>query len=43
MDDGRVGGEHLRIAFSWTEADQLEEAARRLGIACRRVAGGHPA
>jgi 2-aminoadipate transaminase len=41
--DAQPGGEHLRIAFSWTDGDQLEEAARRLGIACRRVAEGDPA
>jgi 2-aminoadipate transaminase len=40
---GDVGGEYLRIAYSWTDRDQLEEAARRLGIACRRVAEGDPA
>lgn len=38
-----LDGEYLRIAFSWTGRDQLEEAARRLGIACRRVARGDAA
>jgi 2-aminoadipate transaminase len=36
-------GEFLRIAFAWTPAGDLEEAARRLGAACRRVAGGDAA
>jgi 2-aminoadipate transaminase len=40
---GLLPGDYLRIAYSWTAADQLEEAARRLGIACRRVAEGDPA
>lgn len=38
-----LGGEFLRIAYSWTDRDQLEEAARRLGTACGRVAAGDPA
>jgi len=42
-NDGRLGGEYLRIAYSWTDRDQLEEAARRLGVACERVAAGNPA
>jgi 2-aminoadipate transaminase len=33
-------GEYLRIAFAWTPGDALEEAARRIGAACRRVAAG---
>jgi DNA-binding transcriptional MocR family regulator len=33
-------GEHLRIAFSWTPMDQLEQAAERLAAACARVARG---
>lgn len=36
-------GEHLRIAFPWTPLDQLEEGARRIGLACRRVASGDAA
>ena len=40
---GDLGGEYLRIAYSWTDREQLEEAARRLGNACRRVAEGDPA
>ena len=32
-------GEFLRTAFAWTAEADLEEAARRLGIACRRAAG----
>jgi 2-aminoadipate transaminase len=31
---------YLRIAFPWTPLDQLEEGARRLSIACERVALG---
>jgi 2-aminoadipate transaminase len=38
-----LGGEYLRIAYSWTDRDQLEEAARRLGLACRRVSEDNPA
>ena len=38
-----LGGEHLRIAYSWTDPDRLEEAARRLGAACQRVADGNTA
>jgi len=33
-------GEHLRIAFSWTPLERLEEAAQRLVRACERVAAG---
>lgn len=36
-------GEHLRIAFPWTPAEDLAEGARRLGLACRRVAAGNSA
>jgi 2-aminoadipate transaminase len=43
MGEDPLGSESLRIAFSWTDREQLEEAARRLGIACRRVAEGDPA
>jgi 2-aminoadipate transaminase len=31
-------GEHLRIAYPWTPIEELEEGARRLGLACARVA-----
>ncbi len=34
-------GEHIRLAFPWTPLDQLEEGARRIGIACRRVGAGN--
>jgi DNA-binding transcriptional MocR family regulator len=34
------GTHAIRIAFSWTPADQFEEAARRLRLACERVASG---
>jgi 2-aminoadipate transaminase len=33
-------GEYLRIAFAWTPREQIPEAARRIGIACRRAATG---
>lgn len=33
-------GEHIRIAFPWTPMNELEEGARRIGLACRRVAAG---
>jgi len=33
-------GEHLRIAYPWTPIEELEEGARRLGLACERVAMG---
>jgi 2-aminoadipate transaminase len=33
-------GEHLRIAYPWTPIEELEEGARRLGLACERVALG---
>jgi 2-aminoadipate transaminase len=35
--------EYLRIAYSWTPLDQLEEAVLRLASACRRVAHGEAA
>jgi 2-aminoadipate transaminase len=38
-----VAGEFLRIAYSWTPMDQLEEAVHRLAAACRRVADGDSA
>jgi 2-aminoadipate transaminase len=38
-----VEGEFFRIAYSWTPMEQLEEAVRRLAIACQRVADGDPA
>lgn len=31
-------GDHVRLAFSWTARDALREGARRLGLACERVA-----
>jgi 2-aminoadipate transaminase len=37
------GGEHLRIAYAWTPMEHLEEAARRIGIACQRVHKGESA
>ena len=38
-----AGHEYLRIAFAWTPMNQLEEAARRIGTACERVARGDSA
>ena len=32
--------EFLRIAFCWTPMEQLEEAVKRLAVACQRVASG---
>ncbi|XOV88885.1 MAG: PLP-dependent aminotransferase family protein [Pseudomonadota bacterium] len=34
------GGQHIRIAFPWTPLAELEEGARRIGAACRRVSRG---
>jgi 2-aminoadipate transaminase len=31
---------NIRLAYSWAQKDDLEEAARRLGRACERVAAG---
>ena len=36
-------GEHIRIAFPWTPSNELEEGARRLGLACERVQCGKAA
>ena len=36
-------GEYLRIAYSWTPMNQLEEGVHRLARACRRVAEGDSA
>ena len=33
-------GEHIRMAFSWVALDDIPEAARRLAVACERVANG---
>ncbi len=33
-------GEHIRIAFPWTPMEDLEEGARRFGLACKRVSEG---
>ena len=38
-----VKGEYIRIAYSWTPIDQLEEAVLRLAAACRRVASSDSA
>jgi DNA-binding transcriptional MocR family regulator len=31
-------GEHIRIAFPWTSTEELREGARRVGLACERLA-----
>ncbi|MCP5066822.1 MAG: PLP-dependent aminotransferase family protein [bacterium] len=38
--DAEATDKHLRFAFCYPPMDQLEEAARRIGIACERVASG---
>jgi 2-aminoadipate transaminase len=40
MPSGAGTGEFLRIAFAWTPLAEIPEAARRIGIACRRAAAG---
>ncbi len=37
------GQEYLRIAFAWTPLTQLDDAARRIGVACERVSRGDSA
>jgi 2-aminoadipate transaminase len=32
-------GEHIRLAFPWTSTEELREGARRIGLACQRLAG----
>jgi len=32
-------GEHIRLAFPYTTAPDLQEGARRIGLACERLAG----
>jgi 2-aminoadipate transaminase len=39
-DEASQTGQFVRLAFSWTGPDQLDEGARRLGVACARVAAG---
>ena len=34
------GGEHIRLAYSWTSKDDLRESAARLARACARAAEG---
>jgi len=36
--DRKDTGDHIRLAFSWVQEDDLREAARRLARACERVA-----
>jgi 2-aminoadipate transaminase len=31
-------GEHIRLAFPWTSTEELREGARRIGLACQRLA-----
>jgi 2-aminoadipate transaminase len=31
-------GEHIRLAFPWTSSEDLREGARRIGLACERLA-----
>jgi 2-aminoadipate transaminase len=38
--DAEATGEHIRFAFCYPPMEELEEAARRIGIACERVASG---
>jgi 2-aminoadipate transaminase len=42
-DEAQDKEEYIRIAFSWTPMDQLEEAVLRFALACRRVANGDAA
>jgi len=36
-------GNHVRIAYPWTPTSELEEGAKRIGIACERVRAGKAA
>ncbi|MCK9486411.1 MAG: PLP-dependent aminotransferase family protein [Dehalococcoidia bacterium] len=38
--DRQDTGDHIRLAFSWVDDDELREAARRLAHACEKVANG---
>jgi 2-aminoadipate transaminase len=38
--DHQDPGEHIRMAFSWLALKDIPEAARRLAVACERVANG---
>lgn len=38
--DRKDTGDHIRLAYSWVQEDELVEAARRLARACERVANG---
>ena len=40
---GHSEEQRIRIAFPWTPEDQFPEAARRLRLACERVANGDAA
>ena len=31
-------GEHIRLAYPWTSTEELREGARRIGLACQRLA-----
>jgi len=37
---GDPTGQYLRIAFAWTPLESIEEASRRIGVACRRASAG---
>ena len=41
--DRKDPGNHMRLAYSWVREDELHEAARRLAIACAKVAERHSA
>jgi len=43
FDKRKRSGEHLRVVYSWAPRDRLEEAARRIAVACERVAAGDTA
>lgn len=36
-----AGDNHIRLAFSWTPTERLEDGANRIAQACRIVAGGN--
>lgn len=39
--DRKDTGDHMRLAFSWVNEDELREAARRLAHACEKVANAN--
>ncbi len=38
--DRKDTGDHIRLAYSWVQEEELREAARRLARACEKVANG---